>query len=297
MSMDKISKVLEKSGYSGSPEGGDWTLNENELEQQDMDIPTQKKSGSRKEGVQVSQGGQQPSHAGSGWDERLLNVTSSPGEVSESFRVLRSRILIPDDGKPVPRTIMVTSVQPQEGKSFVTANLGITLAKGVDQHSLLVDCDLRKPSLAALFGMANERGLADYLQRDCEISSLIQKTSVNKLSILASGSPPVNPSELLGSAQMNDLVKELSARYGDRIVIFDSPPLRFASETKVLSQTVDAVILVVRYGMSSRVAVKKMIEDIGPGKIIGIVFNGQKMSKLAAKVIGRNQYHGYYHTQ
>jgi exopolysaccharide/PEP-CTERM locus tyrosine autokinase len=233
------------------------------------------------------------------WDERLVQSVNFSGEVTESFRVLRSKILMSSEGRPTPRTIMVTSVLPQEGKSFVAANLGVALAQGVDRHSLLVDCDLRLPTLAGLFGMPCNRGLADYLKNKIELSSLICKTSVEKLSILASGIPPVNPAELLGSERMHELVDELSARYPDRFVIFDSPPIRFASESMVLAQAVAGVVLVVRQGVSSRALIEKAIEDIGKQKIIGVVFNGYKSNIVTSRLINNSySYHGaYYHNK
>ena len=224
------------------------------------------------------------------WDERLTHVYKSFAEVAESFRVLRSRILHPHDDRPVPRTIMVTSALPKEGKSFVSANLGMMLAQGVDQHSLLVDCDLRIPTLAGLFGVSSDAGLADYLQGTSGIVDLIQKTSVEKLSILPGGRPPVNPAELIGSARMHDLIEELSVRYDDRFIIFDSPPSQAASESIVLSQIVDGVVLVVRYGTSGAAAVKKIIEEIGAHKIIGVIFNGHKKNILSTALLYKNDY-------
>ncbi len=232
------------------------------------------------------------------WDERLTHVSSASAEIAESFRVLRSRILHPHDDRPVPRTIMVTSALPKEGKSFVTANLGIALAQGVDQHSLLVDCDLRLPTLAGLFGVSRDAGLVDYLQGSSGIVDLIQKTSVNKLSILPSGKPPANPAELLGSARMHDLVDELAARYEDRFIIFDSPPSQVASESIVLSQVVDGVVLVVRHGTSGSAAVKKVIEEIGLEKIIGIIFNGHRRNILSSALLYKSDYsYGGYHRE
>ena len=114
-----------------------------------------------------------------------MKVNNVSNRITEEFRVLRSKILVPQDGRPVPKSIMVTSALPSEGKSFISANLGISLAHGVDQHSLLVDCDLRFPSVARLFGVPSEKsGLADYLQDRSELPGLIRKTSVEKLSIL-----------------------------------------------------------------------------------------------------------------
>ena len=230
------------------------------------------------------------------WDERLAKVSSFSSQTAESFRVLRSKILLPQDGRPAPRTIMVTSALPQEGKSFVSANLAIALAQGVDQHSLLVDCDLRVPSLPQLFGVPYERGLADYLQGNADIPSLLQKTSMEKLSILPSGLPPVNPAELLGSERMQNLVEELAARYPDRYVIFDTPPLEVASESQVLSQAVDGVVLVVRQGASSRTLVEKFITDIGKEKIIGAIFNGYKSNFITTRLVYKSHhYYGNYY--
>lgn len=233
------------------------------------------------------------------WDERLIKVVGFSNRTAESFRVLRSKILLPQDGRPAPKTIMVTSALPQEGKTFVTANLGIALAQGVDQHALLVDCDLRAPSLAKLFGISSENGLSDYLQGNDDLSSLLHRTSSMKLSILASGLPPVNPAELLGSARMLNLVEELSDRYPDRYVIFDTPPLEVASESKVLSQAVDAVVLVVRQGTSSRALVEKFISDIGKDRIVGVIFNGYKTNFVSTRLVDKSHYYygNYYNNK
>jgi exopolysaccharide/PEP-CTERM locus tyrosine autokinase len=239
---------------------------------------------------------QHPEESFPEWDERLIKVVGFSNRTAESFRVLRSKILLPQDGRPAPKSIMVTSALPQEGKTFVTANLGIALAQGVDQHSLLFDCDLRAPSLAQLFGISSEHGLANYLQGNNDLASLLRRTSSMKLSILASGLPPVNPAELLGSARMQNLVEELSNRYPDRYVIFDTPPLEVASESKVLSQAVDAVVLVVRQGTSSRTLVEKFISDIGKDRIIGVIFNGYKTNFISTRLIDKSHYYygNYY---
>jgi len=232
------------------------------------------------------------------WEERLTRAVNFSPAVSEAFRVLRAKILVPPDGRPSPRTIVVTSVLPQEGKSFVSANLGITLAQGIDQHSLLVDCDLRLPTLSSLFGIERAGGLSDYLKNTSELSSLIRKTSMDKLSILASGVPPVNPAELLGSTRMNNLVAELSLRYPDRFVVFDCPPLLVASESMTLSQVVDGVVLVVRQGVTSRVLLQQAIADIGKERILGVVFNGHRHNPITAKILGKaSSYYGNYYRQ
>lgn len=286
--MGKIANALEKAGIGTIGHGSASDLGEQE----------------RERGPQGEDGGGAANHrskapirhpqAGA-WDERLSTVLGLSPEAAESFRVLRSRILFPDDDAKICRTIMVISTAPKEGKSFVAANLGIALAKGVDQRSLLVDCDLRRPTLARLFGLPGDRGLADYLRRGTDLAELIQKTSVEKLTVLASGTPPANPAELLGSAKMHELVRELSERYDDRFIIFDSPPILAASEALVLSQKVDGVVLVVRHGASNRTQVKKIVELIGKERIIGAVFNGYESNSLEARVLGRYSYYGSYY--
>lgn len=232
------------------------------------------------------------------WDERFLAVSSISWQAAESFRILRSRIVYPADDAKELRTIMITSSSPSEGKSFVSANLGLSIAKGLDQHALVVDCDLRRPTLAKLFGLQERAklGLANYLaEPDCELAKLLQKTSVPKLSILPSGVPPTNPAELLASVRMSSLVRELASRYADRYIIFDSPPFQVASETIVLAQAVDAVVLVVGYGKSDRHLIRNLVENIGREKIIGVVFNGMKSNLLQQKVLDGYGYAGGYY--
>jgi exopolysaccharide/PEP-CTERM locus tyrosine autokinase len=227
------------------------------------------------------------------WDERIELVANKSSQIAEVFRGLRSRILFPQNGKPRPRTIMVASSAPEEGKSFVSVNLAVAIARGLDQYSLLVDCDLRRPSLARLLGLqaAANQGLAEFLEGKNELSELICKTSVEKLSVLTAGSVPVNPAELLTSGKMSRLVNELSGRYSDRFIIFDSPPFQVASESIVLTKKVDGVVLVVGYGKSDRVRIKEMVDTIGQDKIIGVVFNGMKESYIKKKMF---DYYGGY---
>lgn len=207
-------------------------------------------------------------------DERLHWAVNKNYFLPEIFKTLRSRILLPKEGKAVPKTVMVTSVAPREGKSFISANLGISLAQGVEQHSLLVSCDLRRPSLSNLFGVTEKKGLVDYLRGKQNIADVIHKTSVNKLSIIPSGKPPANPAELLSSSRMRSLVEELAERYEDRIIIFDSPPYQLAAESAVLAKMVDSIVVVVRQGGAAKHEVKKLIGDIESERLLGVVYNG-----------------------
>lgn len=226
------------------------------------------------------------------WDERLRLAATVTGPVADSFRTLRARILHPPTGKP-PKSLLVTSATPGEGKSFVCANLGIVLAQGVDNSSLIIDCDLRKPSLHRLFGLEGKRGLVHYLRDGDDLSELIAPAGIETLSLLPAGPPPLNPAELLESENMARLLRELESRYEDRVILLDSPPLQAASETGILAQHVDGVVLVVRWGGGRREHVQKLVELIGRDHIVGVVFNAYKETVLDAKVFGYYDYQNY----
>lgn len=286
--MGKISEALDKAGYEEGVEQGkkqDGQLSPEMQQPFAGQSPVETKT--------TIKPGQAKTLSGK-WDERLFLAANDNIHLPEVFRVLRSRILYPKDGKAVPRTLMITSAIPKEGKSFITANLGISLAQGMDQHSLLVDCDLRRPSQAALFGIETKAGLVDYLRDNVELTQLIVGTAVQKLSLLPSGKPPVNPAELLSSARMHALIEELSSRYSDRMVIFDSPPALVTAETGVLAGKVDAVILVVRQGGAGKADVQKLIDIIGANRILGIVFNDRTANYFEKSVI--KGYDTYYRT-
>ena len=232
---------------------------------------------------------------GQRWDERLDAASSVLTGIAESFRRLRATILHPKKGQPA-RTIMVTSSVPSEGKSFVCANLGIAFAQGVEEHALLIDCDLRRPALAQLFGLGNDRGLVNHLRGGDDLGGLIKKTSLDKLAIIPAGPPPMNPSELLGSEVMQALITEVSGRYPDRFIFFDSPPLQAASETSVLAKQVDGIVLVVRWGRSGRKQVQQLVETLGKEKILGVVFNACETGRLESKLQGYSHGYDYYYT-
>ncbi|TKB12075.1 polysaccharide biosynthesis tyrosine autokinase [Desulforhopalus sp. IMCC35007] len=284
--MGKFSKTLEKANQHKNVQNNA----ESWLEPETVNLPTASITDTLTAGTSLSS----DSPVGK-WDERLFKAINEDSAIPEIFKLLRSKILHPKAGSKNIKTVMVTSAVPREGKSFITANLGISLAQGLDQHSLLVDCDLRKPTLSRLLGLNQMYGLVDYLKEDMDLPELITKTSMNKLSILPSGRPPLNPSELLSSSRMKDLVTELSRRYDDRIIIFDSPPVMVAAESGVLAGLVDTIILVVREGLAQKTEIQKTIDAIGKDKILGLVYNDQTEHFLN-KVYSTS--YGYYqHTE
>ncbi len=228
------------------------------------------------------------------WDLRLQMSTDPKSGYFESFRRLRASIVYPSSGRQ-PKTLLVTSTVPHEGKGFVCANLGVALAQGMEHYAMMVDCDFRNPTLSGLFGLSNETGLADYLQDEADLSLLIRKTGQPKLSLLPSGLPPKNPAELLASSRMSALIDEMAQRYPDRIILFDSPPDVIASETSVLAKNIDGVILVVRYGASKKEDVKRFVETLGREKIHGVVFNAYPENTVESFLDKKMGYgYGYY---
>ncbi|MCG2751929.1 MAG: CpsD/CapB family tyrosine-protein kinase [Desulfobacteraceae bacterium] len=220
--------------------------------------------------------------------EDLVTVTNPHSFESEQFRMLKSKLLFPTSGPP-PRSILITSAVPGEGKSFITSNTAVSIAQNINEHVLLMDCDIRSPSIHKFFGFNKKLpGLSDYLSKDIPLSTLLIKTDINKLTILPGGKTPDNPAELLSSAKMAQLVDELIERYSDRYIIIDSPPLNLISETGVLAKLVDKVILVVNYRKTKRDMVADLIEAIGKEKILGIVLNRFDATDISYG------YHKYY---
>ncbi|NOX32320.1 MAG: polysaccharide biosynthesis tyrosine autokinase [Deltaproteobacteria bacterium] len=208
-------------------------------------------------------------------DTSLVTVHTPHSVESEQFRLLKNNILFPENGNP-PRSIMVTSPSPDEGKSFVSANLAVSIAKSIDEHVLLMDCDLRSPSIHAMFGLSETPGLSDHLSKAKPLSSLLLRTFIHKLTILPGGTIPQNPSELLSSEQMRRLIHEVKLRYSDRYIIIDTPPPYITSEGNALARQMDAIIVVIRYGKTRKKDVQDIIDIYGREKIIGVVQNFAK---------------------
>ena len=221
----------------------------------------------------------------------LITINEPNSFFAEQFKMLRTNLLFPISGNP-PKTVMVTSVMPNEGKSFIASNLAISIAQDINKHVLLIDCDLRRPTIGNNFGIVQNSGLSDYLVDDMPLSDLLVKTDVEKLTILPSGKVPDNPSELLSSDKMQNLLKEIADRYEDRYIIIDSPPPQITSESMVISRFVDGLLLVVAYGSKKVDELNALIETIGKEKILGVVFN--KLELNISTKFGQNQYGSYY---
>lgn len=208
--------------------------------------------------------------------------------VTEQFRMLKTRVLHSNNGNPPPRTLLITSALPLEGKSMVAANLAVSLAQGVNEHVLLVDCDFRNPDVHRLFGLTPQKGLADYLSGNAEIPEILLKTDTPKLTVLPVGKRPSNPLDLLASDKMKHLIQELRTRYNDRYIIFDSTPVQITSEPMVLLSQVDGILVVVKAGKTNREMVQRVIHDMERKRLLGIVLNGIE------KTLTNKEYYHYY---
>lgn len=228
-------------------------------------------------------------------NDQLVCYFQSNSIVSEQFRKLRTYLLMPNLGTK-PKTILITSAFSGEGKSLIAINLAITIAMELQSHALLMDCDLRNPSLSRWFGVDKAKGLSDYLLGNADLPDLIIKTGIEKLSLLTGGSSQENPVELIGSKKMESLVDELKSRYSDRHIILDSSPVLATTEPHVLYKMVDCILLVVRAGATPRGSVQQAIKFLGKEKIIGVILNDMnfKSAALRSRYFGTSQYYPCY---
>jgi capsular exopolysaccharide synthesis family protein len=177
----------------------------------------------------------------------LITLTDPRSPISEAYRQLRTNLSFYSLDEPI-RTLVVTSPAPEEGKSTTVANLAVTMAQG-GRRTILVDCDLRRPSLHTLFNLPAEPGLTNLVLGDCEEPPL-QPTAVENLWLLASGPKPPNPADLLGSRKIDQIIAQLIGMAD--IVLFDAPPVVAVTDAAVLGSKVDGVLLVVSAGKTRR---------------------------------------------
>ncbi|WP_024615544.1 CpsD/CapB family tyrosine-protein kinase [Clostridium sp. Ade.TY] len=214
----------------------------------------------------------------------MLIVEKQPKSIpAESYRTLRTNIQYSSFDKEIKR-ILVTSAEPGEGKSTTAANLAVAFSQD-EKKVLLIDCDLRKPSVHKQFRISNNIGLSDVVMDNSKLKKAINKHN-EYLDILPSGKIPPNPSELLGSKAMGNLLDELQKEYD--IIIIDTPPVQAVTDSQILSTKVDGVILVVRAERTKKDSVKLAKESLQKVKanIIGVVLNGGERT--------RDKYYYYY---
>jgi receptor protein-tyrosine kinase/non-specific protein-tyrosine kinase len=200
-----------------------------------------------------------------------LNDPNSP--IAEEYRKLKSLIVNMTNVEDFKNVLMVTSSIPGEGKSITSLNLAISLAQEYDHTVLIIDADLRRPSVHRYLNIERKKGLAECLMGEANLSEAIIPTGIGKLSVVTAGREVSNPAELFSSNRMKELLEEIKHRYPDRYIIFDTPPLLPFAETMSLANLVDGVVFVVKEQLATQANIKDALEALKECSLLGIVYN------------------------
>ena len=219
-------------------------------------------------------------------DIELINHFNPRLPIADDYRTVRTSILLSFAESP-PKVIAFTSSLPVEGKSSTLINLAVAFSQ-LDKKVLVIDSDNRKPRLHRIFKIRNMGGLSGFLVGKIELKEAIQQTSIKNLWLLPSGPVPPNPSELLNSARMKEMLEEVRKAFD--IILLDTPPVLATIDAVILSTLVDGTVLVIKAGEITRKPFMSAVEELkrANAKILGVVFNGLKNSQ------GKYFYKGYY---
>jgi capsular exopolysaccharide synthesis family protein len=219
----------------------------------------------------------------------LFSLSQPSSFVSEQFRIIRTALLrlAKDRGTA---SILVTSALPQEGKTFIASNLAVSIARSVSNLILLIDGDLRNPSIHKVFGMSeNKLGLSTILSTGISVSDVICETSMPNLSVVTSGPYLENQAESFFAEKMRHVIDEFKASHRGSFIIIDAGPAQLLAETSVMAEVVDGIVLVVKMGQTKRQLVNKTVELLGRDKVIGVILNYCDMPSNVYK-----RYYQYY---
>ena len=221
----------------------------------------------------------------------LVTLKSSHSKIAEAYRTLRTAILFSSPLKEKKKVILVTSCNTAEGKTLTSANLAIVLARS-NIKTLLIDADLRKPRVHEILNIKNKKGLSSLLVDDTKIEEVTIPFKIPNLDIIPCGVVPPDPSELINSKRMEELLEEFRKRYD--VVLLDSAPLLPVTDSTILGRLVDGVILVVRAGKTTNDATTRVYPQLSAvnARLIGTILNDIK------PIMGLKQhYYGYYGTE
>lgn len=208
---------------------------------------------------------------------KLVTRDNPKSIVSEQFRTIRTNINFSMPDKKI-KTLLFTSASSGEGKSTSAANVAIVFAQE-GKRVLLVDADMRKPTMHYTFHKRNPPGLSNLLSRKFNIEDVVKKTGIPKMDLITCGTIPPNPAELLGSEAMDFFIKLMKATYD--IVIFDAPPVLLVADTQILSNKCDGTILVISSGVTEKDKILRAKEVLKSSKanVIGTILNNYKLEK------------------
>ena len=214
----------------------------------------------------------------------LVTPNAPRSQVADEFRVIKRPLInnAKAKGADAPahaNLVMVTSAVAGEGKSFTAINLAMSIAAELDHTVMLVDADLARPSLPRMLGIEDGPGLLDLLDGTAEMADVLLRTNVEKLTLLRSGTPHAKATELLASEAMRRLVDELSQRYPDRIIVFDSPPLLLTTEARALAMNMGQIVFVVRAGKTLQTAVEHALAAIEACPLKMMLLNQVRVEK------------------
>ncbi|MFN8008872.1 MAG: CpsD/CapB family tyrosine-protein kinase [Terriglobia bacterium] len=217
--------------------------------------------------------------------EKIVVFSNPRSIVAERFRALRTKLFQMRNQNKRLKTILVTSAAPAEGKTLTSLNLSLAIAQEIDQNVLLIDSDLRRPSVHKTIGVPNGRGLSEFLRSEAPSNEFIQETTIPNFFLVPAGGIAEKPTELLNTHRMKSFLATAADRFD--WVILDSPPFVSLADSEILSSLVDGVLIVVRARQTPADVIAKS-KDFARGKnILGIIFNGVEDSKGA-------QYYYYY---
>lgn len=205
-------------------------------------------------------------------DRNRIRAHHARSPEADIYRLLRTQVL-QTMKKSGFRTLAITSPRYGDGKTTVAINLGISVALDLNQTVLMVDLDLRKPSLYSYLGLPAQTGLSDYVLKGMPLSACLTRLPFERMTALSAGTPLDHSSELLGSPKMTALADELKNRYPDRLIIYDMPPALEQDDPLAFLPQVDAVLLVVRDGITRTEDLKRCLHSLSGANIIGTVLN------------------------
>ena len=205
-------------------------------------------------------------------DKHLVCITDPYSRAAEQYKKLRARVLKATK-KDFLNTLMVTSAGIGEGKTVTAINLAAAIASAYDHTVLLVDADLRNPSVGSYLGIKPKVGLSDCLAGKADISDAIIGTGIGKLAVLPAGRPSEDSAEMLSSERMKSLVQEMKSRYKDRYIIIDTPPVLATAEPLSIGNFVDGTLLVVQADKTSEKAFAHVVSLLNGYKLLGVVLN------------------------
>ncbi|MGB9521788.1 MAG: polysaccharide biosynthesis tyrosine autokinase, partial [Anaerolineales bacterium] len=222
----------------------------------------------------------------------LITMTEPRSPISEAFRSLRTNLQFASVDKPL-RTVLVTSPSPADGKTTITANLGVVLAQS-GRKVAIVDADMRRPMVQEKLKLPNRTGLSSlFVSNKIDLNVTLQKTNTENLYALTTGSIPPNPAELLGSEKMNEILSEIGKMVD--IIIIDSPPVIAVTDSAILANRVDGVLLVVKPGQTKVEAARQAVEQLkrAGANLFGVVLNDVNLNRSRYSYY---HYRGYYYS-